>query len=212
MTVWSRLCSLVIGYFMGTILAAEIVARRFAGKPAEEIGSGNPGMANILAHVGKKAGFLVLAGDILKTAAAMGAAWLLFRERTGMAVWYAGFGAVLGHNFPVWKKGRGGKGVTATCTWLILSMRLPGILCCLSGAAAVLIWGYLPLGAAVLACAAVPAAFLAAGAEAGILAAAGALIMISRHIRGLRRIAQGTEKRVFRKHRENSPGPRSSEK
>ena len=194
---WMRAGSLGIGYLLGTILTAEIVAGVFAGKSAGSIGTGNPGMANIMANMGKKAGLLVLAGDILKTAAAMAIAVCLSGQR--ICAWYAGLGAVLGHNFPVWKRGKGGKGVTCTCAWLILSMGITGILCCLAGAAAVGIWGYLPLGAVVIPLAAVPAAFVCCGPEEGILACVGAGLMLSRHIRGLARIARGEEKKALRR-------------
>ena len=62
-----RLFCFIIGYVCGGILTAEFVARKFTGKGAAEIGTGNPGMANIMGQVGKKAGFIVLAGDIAKT-------------------------------------------------------------------------------------------------------------------------------------------------
>lgn len=69
-----RVLCLGAGYLFGCFLTAEIVARCTAGCSAREIGTGNPGMANILTHLGKPAGFLVLAGDVLKTAAAAGSA------------------------------------------------------------------------------------------------------------------------------------------
>ena len=53
-----RLCSLAVGYLLGGILTAEIAAKVFAKKPIGKIGTGNPGMANVMANVGKKAGFL----------------------------------------------------------------------------------------------------------------------------------------------------------
>lgn len=90
-----RLCSLAVGYLLGGFLTAEIAAKVFAKKPIGKIGTGNPGMANVMANVGKKAGFFVLAVDILKTAAAMGLAWLLSGGEPRITVWYAGIGAIL---------------------------------------------------------------------------------------------------------------------
>ena len=50
--MWSRILSILIGYVFGCILTAEIVARKFAGKPAAELGeTGNPGMANIMDYL-----------------------------------------------------------------------------------------------------------------------------------------------------------------
>ncbi len=49
------------------------------------------------------------------------------------ALLYGGLGAVLGHNWPIWHKGRGGKGVAVTCAWLMLYLPVTGVLCCLAG-------------------------------------------------------------------------------
>lgn len=49
-----RAGSLVIGYFAGCFLTAAIVARVAKGRNIREIGTGNPGMANVMANIGKK--------------------------------------------------------------------------------------------------------------------------------------------------------------
>ena len=102
-----RVLCLGAGYLFGCFLTAEIVARCTAGCSAREIGTGNPGMANILTHLGKPAGFLVLAGDVLKTAAACWFCWQAAPELGHTALLYGGLGAVLGHNWPFWNKFRG---------------------------------------------------------------------------------------------------------
>lgn len=188
-----------IGYLLGSFLTAEVVARVAVGKSPRQIGTGNPGMANILANVGKRAGIAVLAGDTLKTVAAV----LLCRFEIGpyigsAAALYAGLGAVLGHNFPLWTRFKGGKGVTVTCVWLMLYMPLWGTLCCAAGGAVVLLTGYLPLGAVLIPALAVPFAFWQGGVEGGVIAMAVLLLMLSRHYRGLRRMRAGTEARFFR--------------
>jgi glycerol-3-phosphate acyltransferase PlsY len=63
-----RLICLAAGYVCGCLLTAEVVARWKTGRGARTLGSGNPGMANIAGALGKGAGALVLAGDLLKTA------------------------------------------------------------------------------------------------------------------------------------------------
>ena len=141
----------VIGYLCGCFLTAELAARLAEGKSASEIGSGNPGMANIMANLGKKAGFFVLAGDVGKTLIAFGVSWLLAGGLLGRETFlWAGLGVVLGHNFPFWKKFRGGKGVAVTCTWLIFFMPVWGTVSCIAGGAVVLATGYLPLGAVLI--------------------------------------------------------------
>lgn len=124
--VFLRLLCLAAGYLFGCFLTAEVVARCTAGESARQIGSGNPGMANIMTHLGKRAGLLVLAGDVLKTAAACWFCWQLAPELHLTALLYGGFGAVLGHNWPFWNHGHGGKGVAVTCAWLMLYLRHRG--------------------------------------------------------------------------------------
>jgi glycerol-3-phosphate acyltransferase PlsY len=203
MELLQRLLCMGIGYLFGSFLTAELVARIYTGKKASEIGSGNPGMANILTHIGKKAGALVLAGDILKTALACTVVWLAFGKNIGTAsLLWAGMGATLGHNFPAWGGFHGGKGVAVTCTWLTCYLPGWGLLCCIAGGAAVLISGYLPLGAVLISVLAVPLAFWQYGPESGICMILAAMLMFSRHYRGLIRIAQGTEERFFHGHKE----------
>ncbi|MDD2958922.1 MAG: glycerol-3-phosphate acyltransferase [Lachnospiraceae bacterium] len=184
--LWRMVC-IAVGYLFGNFLTAEAVAKLAAGKSADQIGTGNPGMANIMANLGKKAGLLVLAGDAVKTLLAVAGAYLLAGNQIGRAaVLYAGIGAICGHNYPVWKKGRGGKGVTVTCVWLICCFGIPGVLCSIAGGAAVMIWRSLALGAVIIPFLAVIPAFWISGAEGGILVLLSALMMVSRHITGLR--------------------------
>ena len=136
MALFLRGLCLLAGYLFGGFLTAEVVARCTAGVSARDIGTGNPGMANIATHLGKKAGLLVLAGDVIKTAAACWFCHQLAPELGLTALLYGGLGAVLGHNWPIWYKGRGGKGVAVTCAWLMLYLPVTGVLCCLAGGVA----------------------------------------------------------------------------
>ncbi len=190
------LLCLLLGYLCGCFLPAELVARLRTGKSASEIGSGNPGVANIGGQLGFKWGALVLLGDVSKTVVACALAGVLFP--TPLSTLYAGLGAALGHNFPIFRGFRGGKGVTVTCTFLILFSPVWGTLCSLCGLAVALVTGWLSLGALLIPAAFIPFAFLFHGAQAGLLAIAATLLMFSRHAQGLRRILRGEERRAFR--------------
>ena len=196
----ARQACILLGYLFGSFLTAEVVSRVVSGKSARQLGTGNPGMANIMAQLGKGAGLLTLAGDTLKTVAACGAAYYATAPLIGQAsILYAGLGAVLGHNYPAWARFRGGKGVAVTCVWLVLYLPFWGTLCCIAGGALVLWLGYLPLGAVVIPALAILPAWLSYGPESGILTLALAIIMFSRHYHGLLRIRQGTEPRFFQR-------------
>ena len=117
----SRGIACLIGYCFGCFLTGELIAKRFAGKSASEIGStGNPGMANIMVHVGFVPGLLVLLGDLLKCILAVIAARLIFPGTGRILTLYAGLGCTLGHDFPFWHRFRGGKGVATSSAAMTL--------------------------------------------------------------------------------------------
>ena len=112
-----RVISLAIGYLFGIFQTAYIYGR-LNGIDIREHGSGNAGSTNALRVLGKKAGVIVLLGDVAKTVLAVAAVKFLFRRQD--ADWlpllgmYAAAGAILGHNFPVQLKFKGGKGIACT--------------------------------------------------------------------------------------------------
>lgn len=190
---------ILLGYLCGNFLTGELVARLKTGRGADALGTGNPGMANIGGSLGAGWGLLVLAGDILKTAAASFSCRALFPSLGFLAALYGGLGATLGHNFPLWKKFRGGKGVACTCSALVFTSPVWGVASCLAGLGVVLSTGYLALGAVVIPAVFIPLAFWRIGPEAGVLALVLTALMILRNLHGLARIARGEEKKFRRK-------------
>jgi glycerol-3-phosphate acyltransferase PlsY len=130
----SRILSLLIGYLFGCFLTAEVVARKFAGKPASELGeTGNPGMANIMASLGFWPGIITLLGDLVKCLAAMTLSYVLFHKSGWIITMYAGLGCTLGHDFPFWRGFRGGKGVATSSTVIVINDFLWGLLANVAG-------------------------------------------------------------------------------
>jgi len=184
--VSSRILALVIGYVLGNFLTAAAVVRIARGQSVYEIGSGNPGMANVGAQLGVPYAALVLIGDIGKTALAAYLAWRLASPICGrIAILYAGVGATLGHNFPVWVRFRGGKGVATTCSAIAFFTPIAGILCDIAGWIVVGVTHSLPLGAVVIPGAYLVYCLITQGAEASILAGILTLLMYYRHWPGL---------------------------
>ena len=117
----ARILSVLIGYCFGCVLTAELIAKFYAGKRAAELGeTGNPGMANIMASLGFKPGIYTLIGDLSKCIFAMTISWLLFKKAGWIVTLYAGLGCTLGHDFPFWRKFRGGKGVATSSAAITL--------------------------------------------------------------------------------------------
>ncbi|MEE1274026.1 MAG: glycerol-3-phosphate acyltransferase, partial [Olegusella sp.] len=154
----------------------------FAHKTVFDLGVGNPGMANVGHELGHKAAACVLAGDIAKTLAAWLIARALFPAAADVAGLWAGLGSTLGHNYPVWHRFRGGKGVTTTCSAIILAAPVIGVVSCLLGFATVVVSGYLCWGAiAITAFYLVLVAIFKGGAERIAIAAALLVLMAIAH-------------------------------
>lgn len=193
-----RLLSCLIGYLFGCVLTGEIIAYRFAGKSAAHLGeTGNPGMANIMATLGFVPGILVLIGDIVKTALAIVISWLLFGDDAGwIVVLYAGLGATIGHDFPFWRKFKGGKGVVTTNLAITVYNPLWGVIANLLGAAIVAATQYLCLaGPAVPAVYAV-IMFIRGDAEAGVLSLVLTVLAVICHGKSIRGMFNGTTSRT----------------
>ena len=195
---------LLIGYLFGCILTAELIVKHKTGKSVSEFGTGNPGMANVMRIFGFKTGAAVLAGDLIKTVAAVLICCLLFGRSSVLpsgkplgqpAVLWAGLGATLGHNWPVWRRLKGGKGVAVTCMTIFLFSPLWGLVSDVAGMLVVFRTGYLPLGAVVITTLFTVFAGIFYGMEAFIPALVLALIMLSRHYPGLIRSFRGTEEK-----------------
>ncbi|MBQ2658217.1 MAG: glycerol-3-phosphate acyltransferase [Erysipelotrichaceae bacterium] len=140
-----KLISCLIGYCLGNFLTAELVAKKYNGTSSSEIDSGNPGMANIMINLGFVPGILTLIGDVSKCVIAMLIARYLFPEADKNIMFYAGFGATIGHCYPIWRKFKGGKGVATTCIMIAIYSFLWGAVADIAGAIVVLITQYLNL-------------------------------------------------------------------
>ena len=192
-----RFLCIIIGYLCGCFLTADFVARSKTGKSVFEIGTGNPGMANILEQLGVKWAAVTLLGDFLKTVLpCVLCGYLLFRPLGQTAILYAGLGAALGHGFPFWHKFRGGRGVAVTCTYIVLFSPLWGLLANLAGLCVVVVTGYLALGALVIPSLFLIPVFLNFRLEAGLVALAGVALVVFLHRDSIRRIVNKAEKKV----------------
>lgn len=125
----ARVISVLIGYLFGLFTTGYFYSRH-VNVDIRKVGSGNIGTTNTFRTLGKKAGIIVFLGDGFKGVFAVLAVWLIFKGRypDGIKILeaYAGLGAVLGHNFPVHLKFKGGKGIATTsgmilafCPWAV---------------------------------------------------------------------------------------------
>jgi glycerol-3-phosphate acyltransferase PlsY len=103
--------ALVVAYLLGSIPTSYFVVYLTAGVNVRTVGDGNPGTMNVWENVGFWSGLLVALGDIGKGAAAVGVAYSMgFGDIEAIA---AAFAAVIGHDFSIFLRLRGGNGTAA---------------------------------------------------------------------------------------------------
>ena len=111
----------ILGYLLGSIPFGLLVAKKWARVDVRQYGSGKIGMTNVLRAAGKKAAAMVLVLDLLKGVLAVVFAGLIigggYEEVGGfglgilVAQVLAALAAVVGHNWSVFLKFKGGRGV-----------------------------------------------------------------------------------------------------
>ena len=105
----TALVVLPASYLVGSISVAYVLTRALNGMDIRTVGSGNPGAVNVFKHVGPPAGVAVLVMDAAKAAAVV-----LAIQAVGLpdyALFVGALAVVIGHNWPVFLRFRGGKGV-----------------------------------------------------------------------------------------------------
>lgn len=123
MEIVIRIVCLIVGYLFGLIETGYLYAKA-KGFDIRQHGSGNVGTTNMLRTMGKRAGAIVLVGDMLKTFIPVLLAWAIchqfYPELDYIVRLYAAAGVILGHDFPFYLKFKGGKGIACSGA-LILS-------------------------------------------------------------------------------------------
>ena len=183
---------ILVGYTVGTIPFALLLARRIRGTDVRYVGSGNVGAANVLRTTGMSVALIVMTLDICK-----GCAAVLFADRMGAddAMRAAvGAAAVIGHVFPVWLKFRGGKGVATACG--VFAVLAPKATVAAAAVCAVVVWitRYVSVGS-ILASLLLPLlAYLTNASQPVVTASIGvAMLVLYRHRANVSRLQSGSE-------------------
>jgi glycerol-3-phosphate acyltransferase PlsY len=121
----SGIIAIILGYLLGSIPTAYIATRLASGKDVRRLGGGNVGGLNVFREVGLLPAAVVGIVDVAKGAAAVAVAqWLL--DVSPPFVLAAAVAAVVGHNWMVWLKFSGGKGMGAAIGGLAVLLPLYG--------------------------------------------------------------------------------------
>jgi len=124
--------AVVIGSYLIGSIPCGLVISKLRGIDIREYGSGNIGTTNVLRTLGARYGAIVLIGDVLKGTIAVLLARYIIETPTGEMA--AGFAAVAGHDWSLFLKFKGGRGV-ATSLGVLLPMAMPAPLSGVTGLA-----------------------------------------------------------------------------
>ncbi|MCL6584577.1 MAG: glycerol-3-phosphate 1-O-acyltransferase PlsY [bacterium] len=184
----------IIAYLLGSIPFGILIARRHR-VDIQKVGSKNPGATNVLRTVGKKAALFTLLGDLAKGAVAV----LLGKAFSSSAAMAEALGllAIIGHDWSIFNRLRGGKGVATSLGVFLALTPGPTLLALLVWGTALGISRYVSL-ASILAAAALPLLifiFQGTGSLFFTSLAASALLIL-KHRSNIQRLIAGTEHKL----------------
>jgi glycerol-3-phosphate acyltransferase PlsY len=210
----------ILGYLLGSIPVGYLLARRHAKVDVTQYGSGKVGMTNVLRTAGRKSAALVGTLDLIKGVLAvvlagliMGRGYLVignFGFGTLVAQVLAALAAVVGHNWSIFLRFRGGRGVATFFGGLIALCPIAAIV----GGEIVIIGAgltkYVSLGSIAGAVGAyailVPLTIMNGfPLEYLIYALIGAVIIIVMHRDNILRLVRGKERRLGEKGEKRDP-------
>lgn len=181
----------VPAYLLGTFPTAILVGRWRGHDPTTE-GSGNPGASNAFRTMGRRAGALVLLGDLAKGAVAGGAGLATGNRAVAVA---CGLAAVLGHVAPVTRGLRGGKGVATAGGMALVLLPVPALALAALWLVVAKLTDAAAVGSLVIA-AGLPVAAALVGRPAGevVAFAVCGLLVVARHRGNIDRLRRGEER------------------
>ncbi len=196
----TQILAIIASYLIGAIPFGLFFTRIFSGIDVRTVGSGNIGATNVLRAAGKKAAVLTLLADGLKGFLPAFTARLLFNDDMTTALSAAA--AVLGHNFPVYLRFKGGKGVATSFGVVLAVSPLIGLISLLVWLIAAVLWRYSSLSA-LIAFASYPLVTLAVPPQPskpyGSLSLFIFGLIYYRHRENIKRLISGSEPKIGQK-------------
>jgi len=185
----------LFGYLLGSIPFGLVLTKLAGMDDIRKIGSGNIGATNVLRTGSKKIAAATLLGDALK-----GTVAVLIASRFGPdpAV-LAGFGAFIGHCYPVWLKFKGGKGIATYIGILLGFSFLATLVFAAAWLITALITRYSSLAALIATLAAPVALYVMGHVQWAELFALLTAIAWYRHRENIKRLISGDEGKIGKK-------------
>ena len=133
----------LISYLFGCFPSAYFLGKIYKNIDIRNHGSGNSGSTNALRVMGTKFGILTLVLDVLKGVLAVLIGRIILGDQGGLI---AGVVVVLGHDFPIFLKFKGGKGVATSIGVLAILTWKTTLIVVLIGVIVIIITRFVSLG------------------------------------------------------------------
>jgi glycerol-3-phosphate acyltransferase PlsY len=200
-----KIIIIAFSYLLGSIPPGYLISKIIKGKDIRHLGSGNIGATNVGRTMGTKWGLITLLFDIAKGAVPVLLARYFIESNLFIAI--AGIMAIVGHNFSLFLKFKGGKGV-ATALGVFLALAPMAVFPSLAVFAIMfIIFKFVSLGS-ISAAATFPIFSYFFGYSNEIIAGAiiGSLLIIIAHRTNIKRIIQGQENKFSFSRRNREKG------
>jgi acyl phosphate:glycerol-3-phosphate acyltransferase len=184
---------ILVSYLLGSIPFALLVGKLGYGIDIRQHGSGNLGGTNTFRILGKKAGFIVSAADVLKGTLAASLPVILNADLHPLV---AGIPAVIGHCYPVFAKFKGGKAVATSGGVLLFAEPLLFLLVLLTFFLSLYISKYVSLSSIMAGVGSVILSFFLADNITTYILIGFTLFLLYRHRQNIVRIVKKTEPKV----------------
>ena len=192
------------GYLIGSIPFGYLMGRVNKGVDLRKVGSGNIGTTNVLRTLGWVPGSVVFLGDFGKGLIAVSIGHAL-APLTGLdsslVKSLAGFSSIIGHNWSIFLKFKGGKGVATSAGVFAILTPMPFVLSGLTMITVVVLTRYVSVGSISAAVGLPIFIWIWPGKSVFYLLFSTliAIMIIIRHRSNLKRLWQGTENRLGQK-------------
>lgn len=183
----------LFGYLLGSVSTGLILTKK-KGIDLQKTGSGNIGATNVLRTAGKSAALLTLTGDILKGVLAVTAAKYLFPGKI-YEQGLVGLCAIVGHDFSVFSRFRGGKGVATSIGVLGVYSPQSAVLVIIIWLMTVAITKYSSLGA-LLSFGVLPGIMFFLDRKKLPVALLISVLLFAKHKDNIKRLASGRENKI----------------
>jgi len=191
---------LFIAYLLGSIPFGLLISKA-KGQDIRTMGSCNIGATNVLRCLGKPLGITCFVLDVLKGYLPAALFPMMMKMDPAFGILF-GTAAILGHNFPVFLKFKGGKGVATSAGVLLGVAPLAVVIGLLTWAVVFKLSGYVSLGSIVAAVIVVITGWIRVenyGIVTAIALTLLGLLTIYRHRANIQRLIAGTENKFQRK-------------